>query len=275
MTNSPEDDGFSRFERKKLQFIQSAAAWLGYGPRDDVPKILYFPEDLQLAAYDQDSADEVNLHVELAEGWCSCGVRLEYAGIPLQAQKGHLMHGEPTPVFLYESIEGLKLQCQECLFEWPVFESDCSHISRDEPAHCHNCMHDLVDQSARGGCAGHNARVDLKKAFSAINQLSKPGFNVYLWSCGISLLPLLFEFLNIANRNALAWPRLWQIIAIIGAANWLLGHYFGESDPNRAAKFKARAFGSWLWSIASIFIIAAVNELDILWAQASAMLGLG
>lgn len=275
MTDSNEGSFKAKFQFNKERFLEVAANWLGYGPRDDVAKILYSPEDLQLAAYDQGSADEVNLHVQLADGWCSCGLKLEYAGIPLQAQKGHLMHGEPTSVFIYESIEGLKLQCQDCLFEWPVFESDCSHISRDEPAHCHNCMHELVDQSAKRGCAGHNDRLDVRKALSAINQVSKPGFSVYLWSCGISLLPLLFEWLNIANRNTFAWPRLWQIIAIIGAANWLLAYYYGESEPTRAARFKARAYGSWLWSVAAIFIVAAVKEIDIIWAQVSAMLGLG
>jgi hypothetical protein len=257
------------------KFLNSVSAWFGYGGPENAPKFLFYPEDLQLAAYDQESADEVNLHVELAHGWCSCGLKLEFAGIPLQAQRGHLMHDEPTSVFIYESLEGLKLQCQECLYEWPVFDLGCDHNSRTEPAHCHYCMHSLIERAQKKGCKDHRALGASTNPFASISKISKPGWPVYMWSCGISLIPLIFESLNLGRIDPTAWPRLWQIIAIIGAGSWLMGHYLVESDPVRSAKFKARAYGSWLWALGAIFIVSATNEVEIMYARITAALGLG
>jgi hypothetical protein len=260
---------------KVKELYKSFSAWFGIVDEADMPKFLYSPEDLNQALSDDELADEVTLHTEIIAGECTCGLALEYTGIPVQTQRGHAFHGQPTSVLLFESVDGFKLQCQDCLYDWPVYEMHCEHGNRNESAHCRYCVHDIVRQASRRGCAGHSQLRKTPGPFKKIFELANPGFMVYMGVCLAYVLAIFLASVNLLNFDLASLPKHWQVMAFLGAALWALGYYLAESNPEVTAKLKSRAVGTWLWGIFSIFSTAAMKEIDQVIAQVSEVLGLG
>lgn len=260
---------------KVKELYKSFSAWFGIVDEADIPKFLYSQEDLNQALRDDYLADEVTIHTEINAGECNCGLTLEYTGMPVQAQRGHNFHNQLTSVLLFESADGFKLQCQDCLYEWPVFEMHCEHRKTSEFSHCHYCVHDIVRQASRSGCKGHSQLVKTPSPLKKIFELANPGFMIYMAVCLAYVLVIFLVGANLLNFNLALLPKHWQVMAFLGAAFWALGYYLAESNPEVTAKRKARAIGTWFWGVFSIFSTAAMKEIDQLIAQVSAALGLG
>lgn len=257
------------------EVYKSLSAWFGIVDEDDEPKFLYSADDLRQALRNDDLADEIGMHFEVSAAQCSCSLELEYSGMPVDAQSGHRLYGKPTSILLFENADGFKLQCQDCLYDWPVFDLHCEHGSRTEAAHCRYCLQAIVRQAAKKGCKGHSDAAKAEGPLKKIFELSNPGFMIYLGVCVALLLTVTLDGLNIVRIDLSSIPKLWQIMVFLGAAFWALGYYFAESNPELTSKLKSRAVGSWLWGVYSIFSTAAIDEFDQLVAQISAALGLG
>ena len=273
LENSNEKQGFiARWLQGRRGFMQNFAAWLGYGNRVDEPPFLTFEDDMQLALYDQEQANYNNLHVELVDGVCSCGLVLQYPGIPLQAQAGHIWEDEPVSIFLFETPDGIKQQCQECLFEWPAFSNDCLHGARDSGAQCHYCMHDAVERARKKGCRVHKLWQATPTVFSQILTLAKPGVTVYMWLLGAYLFTEFVIFDKFFPHLYGELPKIWILMAAVGLVIWLLSIYI-DGDAEKSAKLKARAVGTFMWAGYALVMPWVITELEGIMAFVWKVLG--
>lgn len=271
MQNSDKKENFfDRWLQRNDGFAQKAAAWLGYGDAPDAPKTLFYPEDLQLALYDQELANHHNLHLELADGVCSCGLVLQYKNIPVQAQSGHVWEDEPVSVIMFDSADGLKLQCQECLHEWQVFNLTCDHSPRTEAAQCHYCMHAIVERANEKGCKGHKQELGFGSLKRQVFSLAQPGIAVYWFVLIFTwIVEIVGAWINPQFHSVL--PKTWILLAATGGIIWLMALYI-DAEEEKKTKLKRRAIGTWIWSAFMLAVPWLLMELlDIYYKAADAI----
>lgn len=272
MQNSDEDQ-FDEKETKGARSIyKTVLDWLGIYEDGEGPQFLSYPDDVQLALSDQELADEINLHVELAEGWCTCGLELQFAGIPLQAQAGHTWQGDPVSIFMFDTPDGIKTQCQDCLFEWPTFSYKCEHGERHDEAHCNYCMYRIVERASKKFCYGHSGEIKKPSIYKQISERSSHGLLVYL---AVSFGALGLQILAIdglAPRVFMNMPKIWILTALAGVAIWLFSIYVDE-DKKRSARLKARAVGTWYWAAFALITPWFFSEIETVWLATLDVLG--
>ena len=220
-----------------------------------------------------DLANEINLHAEIEPGECCCGLKLEYAGLPLEAQIGHKFGLEQTPLIMLERADGIKIHCQTCNQDWPAFTSECSHCKTHDPVYCYRCMQDHFAAVLNRGCDGHDFDAQesdaegklatLKDAFGLIFQKADGGAWVYV---AATLGTIALAFTNLRKEIPSVWPIIsqgWIVTALIGLIIWLYSFYKGDDQP-RAAKLKARAVGVFIWAGFGALIPGAVDQVFLL-----------
>ena len=262
---SVENTDFSRstFVYRKQQVM----AWLGIETFDSegflvINKSLsvLHPSLVERNLKMADLANDINLHAEIEPAECCCGLALEYAGMPLQAQIGHTFRGEKTQVIMLDTDEGIKAHCQTCNQFWPAFSTECSHYKTREPVYCHNCMQDHVRAVQEQGCAGHKCieldsdEVEDQSALSTVRELAtllfkkaEPGSLIFTLMVMASLA---FEALGFAKGSPLAnllIDELWLTLGLVALSVWLYSVYRDE-EKVRSARIKARAIGILLWA---------------------------
>ena len=272
-----ETTGFSRplLRRTKIR----ALAWMGIEIEDDegyldvsqslfVLEPRYIERNLKIA----DLANDVNLHAEIEPGECCCGVKLEAAGMPLEAQIGHIFNHVDTSVIMLDSADGIKVHCQMCNQDWPAFATECAHYKTREPVYCHRCMQDHVREVRAHGCEGHNvtepeanqdtASPTMRSIFSQLAMKAEPGGWVFSFAV---LGTMVLEYLNLAKVVPGIWPLIshsWFNTALIGLAVWLFSIYRDE-DKRRSAKLKARAVGIFIWAGFGLLLPGAFNQIFV------------
>ena len=266
-----------------LRFKIQALAWMGIEKRDkedflDIDESLFVlrPElverDLKIA----DLANDINLHAEMEPGECCCGLKLEYAGMPVEAQIGHTYAKKPTGVFMLERDGEIKLHCQTCNQDWPAFSTECSHYKTHEPVYCHRCMQDHVAAVREHGCEGHDHATaesegpddsgklnTLGEAFSLIVLKANSGTWIYM----IAIFgTMALDYTNLRKEAPGIWPIIsqgWIVTALIGLVIWLYSVYKGD-DKVRSARFKERAVAVFLWAGFGALIPGAVDQVFVI-----------
>lgn len=256
-TETTETTDYSRsfWRRTKISLL----AWCGIEIKDkdgfhDIDQSLFVlrPElvvrDLKIV----DLANDINLHSEIESGECCCGLILEFAGMPLEAQIGHVFRDEPTSLIMLDSSTGIKQHCQTCNRDFLAFTTECEHASTREPVYCHRCFQDHIVAVREHGCDGHNfaeveetASANQRSIFSQIFEKAEPGGWIFT---GVSLGTLLIANLNFRVIVPAIWPLIshaWFNMALIGTALWMLAIY-RDGEPARSAKLKERAVGVFI-----------------------------
>jgi hypothetical protein len=269
----------SEFSRPFLRrFKISALAWLGVEIEDDegyldvsqslfVLEPRYIERNLKIA----DLANDVNLHAEIEPGECCCGLKLEFAAMPLEAQIGHTFDKAATNVIMLDSANGIKVHCQTCNRDWPAFVTQCAHYKTREPVYCHRCMQDHVREVREHGCDGHDAfelessvaekaPATLRSIFSQLVMKAEAGATVFT----ISVVgTMVLEYLNFAKIAPGIWPLIshsWFNTALIGLAVWLFSIYRDE-DKRRSQKLKARAVAIFIWAAFGLILPGAIDQI--------------
>ena len=271
----------SEFSRPLLRRTKiRALAWLGVEIEDkdgylDVNQSLfvleprYVERNLKIA----DLANDINLHAEIEPGECCCGLKLEFAGMPLEAQIGHTHKGKATRVIMLDSADGIKVHCQTCNEDWPAYTTECTHRKTREPVYCHRCMQDHVLEVREHGCLGHEvveydaAEIDktppsMRSIFSQLLVKAAPGG----WVFALAVLgTMLLEYLRFDRVVPGLWPLIseaWIVTALIGIVFWLLSVYRDE-DERRSAKLKARAVGVFIWAGFGALLPGAFEQMFV------------
>ncbi len=200
-----------------------ALAWMGIELEDDegyldvsqslfVLEPRYVVRNLKIV----DLANDINLHAEIEPGQCCCGLKLEYEGIPLEAQTGHTYHDEQTSVIMLDSSSGIKVHCQTCNQNWPAFATACTHCKTREPVYCFRCMQDHVRAVSDHGCLGHKfadsefeedeeSNATMRTIFSQLALKAEPGGWVFTLAV-VGTLAL--DYLNFGKMVPGVWPLI-------------------------------------------------------------------
>jgi hypothetical protein len=260
-----ENTDFSRstFVYRKQQVM----AWLGIEPVDnecylDVKQSLSVlqPSLVERNLKIEDLANDINLHAEMVPGECCCGLALEYAGMPLQAQIGHRFRGKETRVIMLDTSDGVRVHCQTCNEHWPAFSTECSHYKTREPVYCHNCMHDHIRAVQDQACVGHKSvepvsdEAEEQSAVGAVRELvtllakkAEPGGLIFTLVIFVSLALDALGFAKSSSPASLLIDESWLTLGLIALSVWLYSIYRDE-EKVRSAKIKARAVGLFLWA---------------------------
>ena len=266
-----------------LRFKIQALAWMGIEKRDkedflDVDESIFVlrPElverDLKIA----DLANDINLHAEMQPGECCCGLKLENAGMPLEAQIGHTFGRTKTSLIMLDSPSGIKLHCQTCNQDWPAFSTECSHYKTHDPVYCHRCMQDHVAAVRERGCEGHDfanqesgeldepAKLNtLRDAFNLILEKSNGGVSIYLT---VVFSTLALSYTNLRKEIPEIWPIIsqeWIIVGCIGIGFWLLSAYFGDNKP-RSARLRKKAQAIFIWAFYAMLLPGALDQISFI-----------
>ena len=218
-----------------------------------------------------DLANDINLHSEIEPGECCCGLKLEYAGMPLEAQIGHTFRDKPTSLIMLDSETGIKQHCQTCNRDFVAFTTECKHATTRELVYCHDCFQDHIEAVRKHGCDGHNfVDPDIESEdnsnlniFQQLMAKSNPGWWIYII---VVFLPLLLRQLNVHKLVPSIWPlisRSWFDMGIIGLALWLYAIY-RDSEPTRSAKIKERAIGVFIWGGYGLVLPGVIDELFVI-----------
>ena len=265
------------------RFKIRAYAWMGIEVEDDdgfhdidhslfVLRPALIERNLKIA----DLANEVNLHSEIEPGECCCGLKLEFAGMPLSAQIGHTYGSQQTRVIMLDSATGIKVHCQTCNQDWPAFNIECPHYKTREPVYCHRCMQDHVREVREHGCEGHDhatAESDelhdtgklntLGEAFSLIVLKANSGTWIYM----IAIFgTMALDYTNLRKEAPGIWPIIsqgWIVTALIGLFIWLYSIYKGENKV-RSTKLRERAVAVFLWAGFGALIPGAVDQVFVI-----------
>ena len=258
----------------------AALAWVGIELKDkegflDIDQSIFVlrPELVERNLKIADLANEINLHSEIEPGECCCGLKLEFAGMPLQAQIGHTYFEKPTKVIMLERDGEIKIHCQTCNQDWPAFITECSHYKTLDPIYCHRCMQDHVGAVRNEGCDGHDFANDesdeledsgkpatLRDAFNVLLEKSNGGITIYLIA---TYSTLALDYTNLRKELPGIWPIIsqgWVVTALVGLAYWLLSHYRGD-DKSRSAKLKAKAQAIFIWAVYAMLLPGAIHQI--------------
>lgn len=275
-TETVEKPDYSRpfWRRQKIQVL----AWCGIEIKDkdgfhdiDQSLIVLRPElvvrDLKIV----DLANDINLHSEIEPGECCCGLKLEYAGMPPEAQIGHTFRDEPTSVIMLDSASGIKQHCQTCNSDFAAFTTECKHATTREPVYCHNCFQDHIAAVREHGCDGHNfadpafedAQTSKLNIFQQLLIKSNPGWWIYLI---VAWLPVLLRQLGVHKMIPSVWPlisRSWFDMGMLGLVLWLYAIY-RDNEPARSARIKERAIGVFIWAGYGLVLPGVIDELFVI-----------
>ena len=266
-----------------LRFKIQALAWMGIEKRDkenflDIDESLFVlrPELVERDLKISDLANDINLHAEMEPGECCCGLKLEYAGMPLEAQIGHTYAKKPTGVFMLERDGEIMLHCQTCNQDWSAFSTECSHYKTHEPVYCHRCMQDHVAAVRDYGCEGHDFANDdadeldepaklstLRDAFNLILEKSNGGVSIYLT---VVFGTLALSYTNLRKEIPEIWPIIsqeWIIVGFIGIGFWLLSAYFGDNKP-RSARLRKKAQAIFIWAFYAMLLPGALDQISFI-----------
>lgn len=282
MSEETKDFSRSNFAYQKQRIM----AWLGIETVDkegylDVSQsvTVLHPSLVKRNLKIADLANDINLHAEIEPGECCCGLVLEYAGMPLQAQIGHTYLGEATRVFLLDTADGVQVHCQTCNGYWPAFTSECVHHKTYEPVYCHFCMQDHLQAVQEESCSGHkNLELTSEEAEQVvadtmrqlIQQLAKqaqPG----AWIFTLVIFAILAaDLLGLDNGSPIAnffIDESWVTISFIGLGFWLYAIYRDE-DKRRSAKIRAHAVGLFIWGaftlLATEVLAKVINAITLI-----------
>lgn len=261
MSEETKDFSRSNFAYRKQQLM----AWMGIESIDrdgylDIKKsvTVLHPSLVERNLKIADLANDINLHAEMEPGECCCGLALEYAGLPLQAQIGHTYRGKATRVFLLDTADGVQVHCQTCNEYWPAFTSECVHHKTHEPVYCHFCMQDHLRAVEEESCSGHKClelaneeaeQVVASTSRDLVNQLIKeaePGSLIFTL---VIFATMAGNLLGLDKSSPIAEfliDESWVTISLIGLVFWLYAIYRDE-DKRRSAKIRAHAVGLFLW----------------------------
>lgn len=275
MSEETRDFSRSNFVYRKQQLM----AWMGIEAFDsdgylDISKSLavLHPSLVERNLKIADLANDINLHAEIEPGKCCCGLALEYAGMPLQAQIGHTFKGEATRVIMLDTANGIQVHCQTCNEYWPAFTSECVHHKTHEPVYCHLCMQDHVRAVQEDSCTGHKClelttedeepgiNVTIKELFSRLSKKAEPGAWIFTL---VILATLACDVFGFGKSNPIAEfliDESWFTLSIVALAIWLYATYRAD-DKVRSAKIRKRAIGVFLWSGFTLLITEVLAKV--------------